>query len=447
MSYRPLAHVWAILQLLNVSRGVTRAKPEMPINRWGDKEQRSATLKCFVCDQNEVLGRGAYVAATADAPMMDAEYTCGVCDGTCAFCESPEDLMTEGIAKGLLCERCWSDEVPKWKDIDARRRQWWKTLTNPTTAKNRKFVTTYVSKLHGVVSKELSQDAQLKLALRVYCKRGRGGQAGNNKNLGAQKVRTPKAKVEEHVFLGIARTCLREVSASRAAARFSFDLLTKGENQGLRKESNELEAIFLRKYQALERLTDNEEKLTGVRVLDVSRNLAVAIASRTLGPVIISKRTARMPSYSEEPERFVERVIEISSAWLENCDAHRNLESSGRTDESEEGRRRSASSRRELKRRETELREKREAASKKPKRAPPRERRAPPYVPPVSRPNYSDPSTEVTVAGFGEMLAHELQAAVRARGGRLRVELGRNPNSDECKKWLREYIERGASSS
>ena len=212
-------------------------------------------------------------------------------------------------------------------------------------------------------------------------------------------------------------------------------------------ESNDLERIFLDKYQALERLTDNAKKLTELRVLDVSRNLAVAIASRTLGPVIISKRTARMPSYSEEPEKFVERVIEISHAWLGICDAHRNLESSGRTDESEEGRRRSASSRRELKRRETELREKREAASKKPKRAPPRERRAPPYVPPVpvSRPNYLDPSTEVTVAGFGEMLMGELRDAVRARGGRDRVEMGGRRNSDECKKWLREYIERGTS--
>ena len=408
-----------------------------------NKEQRSPTRKCYICGQNNVLGRGAYVAATADAPMMDANYTCGDCDGTCAYCESPEDLMTEGIAKGLLCRRCWSNEVPKWKDKDAKRRQWWKTLTNPTTAKNRKFVTTYVSKLHGVVSKELSQDAQLKLALRVYCKRGQGGQAGNNKNLGTQKVRTPKDKVEEHVFLGVARTCLRDVSASRGAARFSFDLLTKGENQGRRMESNDLEAIFLRKYQDVQHSTDN--KLTELRVLDVSRNLAVAIASRTLGLVIISKRTARIPSYSEEPERFVERVIEISRAWLENCDAHRNLESSGRTDESEEGRRRSANSRRELKRQETELREKREAASKKPKRAPPRERRAPPYVPPVSRPNYLDPSTEVTVAGFGEMVLSELRDAVRARGGRLRVELGRSPNSDECKKWLREYIERDAS--
>ena len=342
----------------------------MPIN----KEQRSPTRLCFICDLNDVLGRGAYVAATADAPMMDANYTCGDCDGTCAYCESPEDLMTEGIAKGLLCRRCWSNEVPKWKDIDARRRQWWKTLTNPTTAKNRKFVTTYVGNLDGVVIKELSYGAQLNLALRVYCQRGRERLAGNYDRLGAmvrsQKVRTPKDKVEEHVFLGVARTCLRDVSASRGAARFSFDLLTKGENQGRRMESNDLEAIFLRKYQDVQHSTDN--KLTELRVLDVSRNLAVAIASETLGVVIVNSARARIPSYSEEPEKFVERVIEISHAWLEHCDAHLNLDaSSSRTDEDPKGYKKS---RRETKRQEAELREKRKAASKKPKRAPPRER-------------------------------------------------------------------------
>ncbi len=45
------------------------------------------------------------MAATADAPMEDANCTCGDCDGTCAYCESTDGLMTEGIAKGLLCER------------------------------------------------------------------------------------------------------------------------------------------------------------------------------------------------------------------------------------------------------------------------------------------------------------------------------------------------------
>ena len=214
-------------------------------------------------------------------------------------------------------------------------------------------------------------------------------------------------------------------------------------------ESNALEAIFLRRrYKDVQRSTDTAEKLTELRVLDVSRNLAVAIASRTISNVIVDNRRARIPSYSEEPERFVERVIEISHAWLGICDAHRNLDtSSGRTDESEELLRQNQEYRRELKRQEAELREKREAASKKPKRAPPRERRAPPYVPPVpvSRPNYLDPSTEVTVAGFGEMLLSELRDAVRARGGRDRVEMGGRRNSDECKKWLREYIERNKS--
>ena len=428
--------------IADVAAALHAQKPEMPLN----KEQRSPTRECYICGQRDVLGRRAYVAATADAPMIDADFTCGVCDGTCANCESPEDLMTEGIAKGLLCERCWSDEVPKWKDNE-RRRPWYKTLTNPTTAKNRKFVREYVGKLHGVVSKELSEDAQLKLALRVYCKRGRGGQAGDNR-LGTKKVRTPEDKVKEHVFLGVARTCLRDVTASRGSDRFSFDLLTTAENQGRRMESNALEAIFLRRYKDVQRSTDTAEKLTELRVLDVSRNLAVAIASRTISNVIVDNRRARIPSYSEEPERFVERVIEISHAWLGICDAHRNLDtSSGRTDESEELLRQNQEYRRELKRQEAELREKREAASKKPKRAPPRERRAPPYVPPVpvSRPNYLDPSTEVTVAGFGEMLLSELRDAVRARGGRDRVEMGGRRNSDECKKWLREYIERNKS--
>ena len=50
-----------------------------------------------------------------------------------------------------------------------------------------------------------------------------------------------------------------------------------------------------------------------------------------------------------------------------------------------------------------------------------------------------------TVAGFGEMSVGELRAAVPARGGRLRGEGDKPPNSDECKKWLREYIERDTS--
>lgn len=365
--------------------------------------------------------------------MEDAEYTCGVCDGTCAYCESTEDLMTEGNANGLLCRRCWSNEVPKWKDKDLKRRQWYRTLAKPTMAKHRAFVTTYVGKLDGVVIKELSHDGRLKLALRVYCKRGRERLAGNS-NVGRQKTKVTRTEDEE-VFRGIARTCLREISSSRGAERFSFDLLTEAENKGRRMESNDLEGIFLRRYRDVQRLTGNEEKVTELRVLDISRRLAVAIASETRGVVIINKGRARLPSYSEEPERFVGRVIEISRAWLDHCESYRTSHAEKR-----------ASGAKKLKRQEAELREKREAASKKPKRAPPRQRG--PYVAPpvpVSRPNYFDPSTEVTVAGFGDMSKAELDAAVRARGGRLRRELGRQPNADECKKWLREYIERDTS--
>ena len=331
-----------------------------------DKEQRSPTRLCFICEKNHVLGRGAYVAATADAPMEDANYTCGDCDGTCAYCESTDGLMTEGIAKGLLCERCWSTEVPKWKTGSPQRRPWFKALTNPTK-KNTRFVTTYASNLDGVVLKELSPDGRLNLALRVYCKRGR--RLAGNSAVGRQKTKATR-KEDEEVFRGVSKALLREISASRGADRFSFDLLTEAENQGRRMESNDLERIFLDKYQALERLTDNEEKVTELRVLDVSRSLAVAIASRTLGCVILKNRDARLPSYSEEPERFVERVIEISRAWLDHCDALRNLDaSSGKPDKG------GAKYRREIKRQEAEIREKREAAArKKPKRAPPRER-------------------------------------------------------------------------
>ena len=60
-------------------------------------------------------------------------------------------------------------------------------------------------------------------------------------------------------------------------------------------------------------------------------------------------------------------------------------------------------------------------------------------------PDYSDASTPLPAPDFEGMGIRDLKAAVRCRGGRLRKEGNKPPDSDMCKKWLREYLARDTS--